>query len=112
MLWITEDARLVCHHGGIVNVEPTQTLVTISGRRVLVEDNPASRTIAGCPFTGPMIKPCTNTLAVKEGYSNFVRMGGRRVCLDSVTGLTDGSPPGTVKYVVRVPGQNLVREGG
>jgi hypothetical protein len=30
------------------------------------------------------------------------------VCLDAVTGLTDGTPPGIVKYKVRNAGQRLV----
>ena len=30
-------------------------------------------------------------------------------CLDSVRGLTDGTPPGTVHYQVRSPGQDWVR---
>jgi hypothetical protein len=54
------------------------------------------------------IKPCTATLVAEAGYSSFVRISGRRVCLDSVTGLTDGTPPGVVKYLVRDPGQHLV----
>ena len=111
MRWLTEDAVLVCHHGGVVKNEASQSLVTIAGRRVLVEDNPEKRSIVGCPFIGPMIKPCTNTLAVKEGYSALLRIGGHRVCLDNVSGLTDGSPPGAVKYVVRTPGQSLVHGG-
>jgi hypothetical protein len=41
-----------------------------------------------------------------------VRIDGRRVCLDTVTGLTDGTPPGTIKYEVRSPGQDLVSEAG
>jgi len=59
---------------------------------------------------GPGLKPCATTLRVTKGYSDFVSIGGRRVCLDAVTGLTDGTPPGTVNYVVRKPGQRLVEE--
>jgi hypothetical protein len=32
------------------------------------------------------------------------------VCLDTVTGLTDGTPPGIVTYKVRHAGQALVSE--
>jgi hypothetical protein len=45
-----------------------------------------------------------------EGYSSFVRINGRAVCLDTVTGFTDGTPPGVVKYIVRHPGQKFVNE--
>jgi hypothetical protein len=112
MLLLTEDALLVCKHElGKVDIHPTQSLVSIKGRFVLVENNPESRSISGCPMYGPTVKPCTNTLPVKQGYSDLLRINDQRVCLDTVTGLTDGSPPGTVDYLVRKPGQALVGEG-
>ena len=52
MRWLTEDARLVCKHQmGKVQVVPTQSLVTIGGRRVLVAPDPEGRPINGCPPT-------------------------------------------------------------
>jgi hypothetical protein len=42
------------------------------------------------------------------GYSTFIRVGGQRVCLDAITGFTDGTPPGLYKWVVSVPGQQFV----
>ena len=111
MRWLTEDAKLVCkHERGIVDIAPTQAFVTIRGRRVLVETNPEGRAIRGCPFYGPAVKPCTTTLKTDAGFSDWVRIGGHRVCLETVTGFTDGMPPGTVRYVVREPGQALVEE--
>ena len=84
--------------------------VRINGRRVLVEPNPVSRPIVGCPNAAPPSKPCLTTLAVQKGYSGLLSINGKRICLDTVTGLTDGTPPGTVKYKVRTPGQALVKE--
>lgn len=111
MHWLTEDAVLVCTHElGIVGILATQRLVTVEHRRVLVETDPEQRTIVGCPNTGPAIKPCTSTLKVKVGYSDLIRIENHRVSIDTVTGLTDGTPPGTVNYKVRSPGQNLVSE--
>lgn len=111
MQLLTEDALVVCTHElGIVKIIATQTWVTISRRKVLVEIDPQGRSIGGCPNVGPGIKACLTTLVVKEGYSDLLRIDGKRVCLDTVTGLTDGTPPGTVKYKVNKPGQNLVRE--
>jgi hypothetical protein len=75
---------------------------------MLVATDPQGRPIVGCPMAGPGIKPCTNTLVVKKGYSTFVRIAKRALCLDTVEGFTDGSPPGTVEYRVRSPGQTLV----
>ncbi len=111
MYLLTEDVLVVCQHElGTVSIQPTQDWVTISRRRVLVEPNPEGRPIKACPNIGATIKPCQTTLKVQEGYSDWIRIGGRRVCLDTVTGLTDGTPPGLVKYHVRQPGQQLVSE--
>jgi hypothetical protein len=108
---LTEDAVIVCtHEAGIVKIEAGQSLVTIAGRKILVEIDPQGRPISGCPNVGPGIKACLTTLAVKEGYSELLRIEGKRVCLDTVRGLTDGTPPGTVKYKVNKSGQNLVKE--
>lgn len=109
MKLLTEDAVLVCdHENGKVAIAATQDWVTIDGRAVLVDNDPEGRPISGCPNTGAMIKPCTSTLKVKKGYSDFVQIDGKAVCLDTVTGLTDGTPPGIVDYKVRRPGQDWV----
>jgi len=111
MYLLTEDAVLVCAHElGIVGIAAAQHLVKVEDRRVLVEVDPEGRPIVGCPNIGPTIKPCTTTLRVQTGYSDLIRIDGRRACLDTVTGLTDGTPPGTVRYKVRSPGQTLVEE--
>jgi len=82
--------------------------VTVAGRKVQIQPDPESRTIGGCPNYGPTIKPCTTTLPVRGGYSTFIRISGKPVCLDTVWGLTDGTPPGIVKYQVASPGQQFV----
>lgn len=110
MRWLTQDATLVCDHGGRVGIDPSQALVRIAERDVLVAVDPENRPIAACPNMNPVIglRPCLHTLAVKVGYSGFIRIQGHAVCLDSVEGLTDGSPPGVVAYKVVDPGQRLV----
>jgi hypothetical protein len=106
---LTEQAVLACDHTlGRVDIRATQNLVRIKGQRVLVERDPEGRPINGCPNVSATIKPCLLTLPVKKGYSALVRIEGHRMCLDTVTGLTDGTPPGTVNYTVRNPGQTLV----
>jgi hypothetical protein len=111
MLWLTEDALLACaHDAGIVDIAPTQSLVTIDGRRVLVDPNPESRKIKGCPWVAPGQFACLLTLSVREGYSPTIRIDGQQVCLDTVVGLTNGTPQGTFDYTVRKPGQALVSQ--
>jgi hypothetical protein len=106
---LTEDAVFKCQHSGVVEVAPTQEYVRIDGRLVLVDDNPEGRDIDRCDFTNLAgIRPCGNSLKVREGYSAFIAIDGHAVCLDNLWGLTDGTPPGTVKYEVRAPGQEYV----
>lgn len=109
---LTQDAVLPCRHvGGLVKVVPSQDWVTIEGRAVLVRPDPEGRAVVGCPNVGATIKPCTATLPVESGYSSLARIDGCALCLDAVTGLTDGTPPGTVKYDVRAAGQAFVEAG-
>lgn len=110
---LTVDARLRCEHGGrVVLRPPAQTWARIAGRPVLVERDPEGCRIAGCPHANPAagIRPCLETEQVRVGYSDLVRIDGRRVCLVTVTGFTDGTPPRQVAYTVRDPGQGFVRE--
>lgn len=111
MFFLTLDAVVVCTHKlGHVDLVATQTFVRIHKRPVLESIDPENRPIGGCPNTGPGIKPCTLTLQVQRGYSKFIKINGHRVCLDTVRGFTDGTPPGAVEYEVRAPGQNFVSE--
>lgn len=111
--WLTIDARLACDHGGNISNKPSQDFVRIEQRVVLEANDPEGRSIGGCPNANVMMgmRPCKTTLQVVNGYSTFVRIGGHAVCLSTVTGLTDGTPPGVVTYKVLTPGQNLVKAG-
>jgi hypothetical protein len=109
MRWLTRASVVVCQHEtGIVDLVTTQSLVSVNGSHVLVRPDPEGRSIQHCPNIGATIKPCQNTLAVREGYSSLVTIGGRPVVLDSLRGLTDGTPPGVVEYLVADPRQHLV----
>jgi hypothetical protein len=109
---LTDRADLRCDHGpGKVDIEASQKLVMINDLPVLVKPDPENRKITGCPMTGAFIKPCTNTFAVKTGYSDLLKIDNQQVCLDTVTGLTNGTPPGGVYYKVLDPGQKWVNEG-
>jgi len=110
MLVLTEDAGLYCTHVlGKVSIKATQVLVTVEGRSVLIEPDPVGRPISLCPNAVPF-KPCLTTLEVQVGYSLFIRIENRRLCLDTVTGYTDGTPPGAAMYLVRDAGQKFVSE--
>jgi hypothetical protein len=111
MKFLTEKARLICkHQTGVLQIFTFQDTVTIERDRVLVYNDPEFKPILGCPNIGPTIKPCSLSLVATKGYSDFIRIDGRAVCLDTITGLTEGTVPGTVKYVVNNPGQHFVTE--
>ena len=106
---ITETALLSCDHmTGIVAQVASQHWVRMEGEAPLIGNDPAHKSIAGCGNVGPTIKPCTSTLNVEAGKSTFVHIDGKPICLDTVLGGTDGTPPGATKYRVRQPGQFLV----
>jgi len=109
MHWLTDQAVLVClHELGTITNQPSQSMVRIAGRPVLVDADPERRSISRCPNIGVTIKPCQTALKVTVGYSTFLRVDGKRIALDTVRGLTDGTPPGVVQYKVRLAGQALV----
>lgn len=113
MRFLTEDRVIVCkHQTGHVDVPPSQHWVTIAGRCVLVEPDPEGRPISGCLNFNPAVglRPCKTTLAVRGGYADWIRIDGHRVCLQSLVGYTDGTPPVSVDYVVREPGQSFVED--
>lgn len=105
---ITEAAFITCDHAtGVVAHSSSQSLVRITGSLVLVGQDPANNSINGCMNMGPTIRPCKNTLAVEQGRSSFVYIRGKPICLDTVVGGTDGTPPSATKYRVRSAGQAL-----
>ncbi len=111
MKFLTEKAKLICRHRtGAVQISTRQNLVRIDGDSVLVKRDPELKTILGCSNVGPTIKPCSLTLAATAGYSDFIRIDGKAVCLDTIVGLTDGTPPSAIQYIVKDAGQDFVEE--
>ena len=110
MKWVTENANMRCVHSGKVSLSPSQQWVKIEGLCVLVDSDPEQRSISGCANQAQLagIIPCSLTMPVDSGYSDFIRIDGHRVCLDAVKGKTVGSPPGVHDYLVIQPGQDLV----
>ncbi|GAA3453888.1 hypothetical protein [Dactylosporangium matsuzakiense] len=105
---VTLAAVVRCGHDGRVHNSARQSWVRIGGSAVLVDADPEGCRVSGCPNIGPTMKPCTTTLAVNTGYSPWLRIGGQRIVLSDLDGLTDGTVPGTVHYTVRDPGQGFV----
>ncbi|UVJ39189.1 hypothetical protein [Arthrobacter sp. CJ23] len=108
---LVKEAILRCGHDGKVENVPSQEWVRVAESPVLVDNDPQGQDISMCPNVGLNIKPCNKTLPVLKGYSTFIKIGGKAICLDTVEGFTDGTPPGAVKYTVRRPGQEFVEAG-
>lgn len=98
---VTTNARIVCAHGGQVTLIPKQTTVTVAGAPVLRESDIMGSPIVGCAQPPSVsTKPCTLVVSILPGGSApTVSAGGMPVHLDSLSGMTDGVPPGTVMVV-------------
>ena len=112
MKWLTDKALIKCGHSGRVQVLATQNLVSVGGHSVLVGNDPVAKGISSCPNynVAAGMKPCTFTLAVNQGKSDLININGKPVCLDTLSGFTDGTPPGAVLYDIHAPGQSMVEE--
>jgi hypothetical protein len=112
VLVLTEGSALACsHRSGRVRTRAGQTFVRLAGWALLVEPDPDGCAIGGCANVGATIRPCLRTLTPRAGYSTLVRIGGHAVCLDTLTGGTDGTPPGAAHYLVTDAGHDFVRTG-
>jgi hypothetical protein len=118
LLALTFNAVVKCSHDALVTNKYSQDWLTISepsaevdrARKptpILIEPDPESCAITRCPMINVGILPCLLTLHVRAGYSTFLTVGGKPVCLKSLIGLTNGSP-GVQEYTVRNAGQNFV----
>ncbi len=108
-LVVTSNATIVCAHGGRVTLTPRQTTVTAGGAPVLRETDIMGAPIVGCAQPPSVSsKPCTAVVSILPGGSApTVTAGGMPVHLASLSGMTDGVPPGTVMVVS--PGQTTVQ---
>jgi hypothetical protein len=110
MFVLNEKASLSCNHPGAVQNFPSQDWVTIEKQRMLVEPDTVKWEITGCPNEPPAMKPCKITETVESGYSTWIRVNGKRICLDTLTGFTDGIAHNLALYTVSQPGQAFVSE--
>jgi hypothetical protein len=110
MKLLTTRAIFTCAHPpGQADAGPhAQGFVRIGGDPVLVGNDPGGLGVGMCPLVPPNNRPCTTTRRPVAGHSRWIRIDGTPVCLDRITGPTNGVPPG--RYAVVRPGQELVRE--
>lgn len=106
---ITTNSMIMCTHGGRVTLMPRQTQVQIQGGFVLCEPDLVGAPIIGCMQPPSLTsKPCTTVVSTFPGSSSLkVKVGGRPAYVATLTGITDGVPPGAL--IVASPGQASVQ---
>ena len=106
---LTSNASVMCSHGGRVTLIPRQVSVGIQGGMVMCEPDLVGAPIVGCAQPpSPTTKPCTAVVSTFPGSATpKVMVSGRPAYLGTLTGVTDGVPPGTL--VVAFPGQATVQ---
>jgi hypothetical protein len=95
---LTAAATIQCVHGGRVQVTPGQQKVTAGGSPVLCVPDLVGAPIMGCaqPQT-TSTKPCLTLVSTLPGSSSMrVSVNGAGVYLSTLSGITDGVPPGSV----------------
>lgn len=114
---LTDNGVLRCSHrgplGGRVNVHVTQHFVRINGGCLHVKNNTVNCSMdsLSCAIIQDPSKglfPCKKTVSAVSGYSRFVSIEGKPICLDSITGNTLSNPAGGT-YSVRNSGQRFVK---
>lgn len=94
---LISNSNVTCGHLGKVQVSSSAKL-RVNGQPVLLKSSIENKTVANCgtvpnPNTGA--KPCTKVIAVSTGEATKLKVGGKAVILDTLTGDTDGTVGGT-----------------
>ena len=87
-LIVTQNAAIMCAHGGQVMLIPTQTKVLIPGGPVLCEGDLVGAPIVGCAQPpSPGTKPCTIVVSTCPARPSLkVMVGGRPAYVATLTG--------------------------
>jgi hypothetical protein len=107
---VTAAATIICAHAGQVTLIPRQAMVLAGGAPVLCEGDLSGAPILGCAQPPSIAtKPCTTVVSTSPGVSSSPRVlvGGRPVLIQTLSGITDGVPPGVITVVN--PGQVLAQ---
>lgn len=89
-----DSSDVECIHGGHVELNKSQTVLTVNGNPVLVDTLEGSK-IPDCPVkdaANPPTKTCRKIDTQIKGYSKVLKVNGKPVLLESSNGTTDGSP--------------------
>ena len=94
---LTTGSDVQCGHKGAVQVSSSAKL-TIGGNAVLLTSGVMGSSVANCgtPISSTTA-PCSTVLSVlPTSLAQKLTVGGLPVVLDTLSGLTDGKPPGSL----------------
>lgn len=96
---LTETAQIACAHMGKVQAVAGQVKLKVQGSRALVSGDLAGKPVAGCatpPNPNTSTVPCLSTTSAgAQGVSTKLKVNGRGVLLESISGQTSGTVGGT-----------------
>jgi hypothetical protein len=109
---LTTGSDVECGHKGTVSTSSSVKL-TVDGNPVLVADGVVSKTVSGCTTPSssgpPPTSPCISVQSILPTcLATKLTAGGAAVVLDTLAGLTDGAPPGTLAAVAGQSKLNVV----
>ena len=95
-LVLTEASTVQCAHAGSVQLSSSAKL-SVGGDKVLLMDGVQGASVSGCPTPDDTNAPSTKcrTVATASGTATKLKVGGKPVVLESLSGTTDGTPPPT-----------------
>jgi len=116
-LVLTEKSSLVCANQGAVQLTATQSKLTVAGAKVLVTGDLANAPISRCTTVTNTItgaKQCMMIVSAQGGVSTKLKVAGKGVLLDTISGTTDGvvvppPPPGIQTWSVQSAGQSKLK---
>lgn len=94
---LTENGEVKCGHQGKASVSGAPKL-KVNGASVLLMEGVKSKSIDGCKTpddTSKSTKPC-KTVVSATGEATKLKVNGQGVLLDSLKGITDGTPTPTL----------------
>ncbi len=114
-LVLTEKSSIVCANQGAVQLTATQSKLSVAGAKVLVTGDLASAPISHCTtVTNTMTgtKQCMMIVSAVGGVSAKLKVAGKGVLLDTLSGTTDGLVPplpGIQTWSVQSAGQSKLK---
>jgi hypothetical protein len=90
---LTQGSSVKCQNQGTVALTASQSRLKVGGQAVLVDGDLASAHIGGCTTvtnnnTGDL--QCQAVLSVTGGVAGKLKVGGKGVLLDNISGKTNG----------------------